>query len=68
MLEETPELDLDRLHFTGLLPYGQYREVIRASSLHLYLTVPFVLSWSMLECMATGTAWCWAPTPNRCAR
>ena len=54
MLEETPELDLDRLHFTGLLPYGQYREVIRASSLHLYLTVPFVLSWSMLECMATG--------------
>ena len=44
MLEETPDLDLDRLHFTGLLPYGQYRDVIRASSLHLYLTVPFVLS------------------------
>ena len=54
MLEETPDLDLERLHFTGLLPYGQYRDVVRASSLHLYLTVPFVLSWSMLECMAAG--------------
>ncbi len=54
MLEETPDLDLERLHFTGLLPYGRYRDVIRASALHLYLTVPFVLSWSMLECMATG--------------
>jgi glycosyltransferase involved in cell wall biosynthesis len=53
MLEEL-DLDLDRLHFTGLLPYGQYLKVIQASSAHIYLTVPFVLSWSMIETMSTG--------------
>ena len=48
------ELDMDRLHFTGLLPYAQYLKVIQASSAHIYLTVPFVLSWSMIETMSTG--------------
>ncbi len=50
------DLDLDesRVHFTGLLSYNAYREVIRASAVHVYLTVPFVLSWSMIESMSTG--------------
>ncbi|AFY66490.1 glycosyltransferase [Geitlerinema sp. PCC 7407] len=51
---ETLSLDLSRLHFTGPLPYSQYRQVLQASSVHVYLTRPFVLSWSMLEAMATG--------------
>lgn len=51
---ETLSLDLSRLHFTGSLPYSQYRQVLQASSVHVYLTRPFVLSWSMLEAMATG--------------
>ncbi|WGV27863.1 glycosyltransferase family 4 protein [Halotia branconii] len=53
MLKKVP-LDLSRVHFTGSLPYGQYLQVIQASSVHVYLTRPFVLSWSMIEAMATG--------------
>lgn len=47
-------LDLNRVHFTGLLPYNEYLQVLQASAVHLYLTRPFVLSWSMLEALATG--------------
>jgi len=53
MLKKVP-LDLLRVHFTGSLPYGQYLQVIQASSVHVYLTRPFVLSWSMIEAMSTG--------------
>jgi len=48
------DFDLSRLHFTGRLPYNQYLQVLRASSVHVYLTRPFVLSWSMLEAMSAG--------------
>lgn len=53
---ESHDLDHSRVHFTGLLPRNQYRDVLRASAVHVYLTVPFVLSWSMLEAMSTGCA------------
>lgn len=48
------DFDLSRLHFTGLLPYNSYLQVLQASKVHIYLTRPFVLSWSMLEAMSTG--------------
>lgn len=50
------DLDLSRIHFTGLLPYRQYLQVLQASSVHVYLTRPFVLSWSLLEAMSAGCA------------
>jgi glycosyltransferase involved in cell wall biosynthesis len=53
MLEQL-SLDLSRLHFTGRIPYDQYLQVLQASSVHVYLTRPFVLSWSMLEAMSVG--------------
>lgn len=53
MLEKFP-LDPHRVHFTNLLPYNEYLQVLQASSVHIYLTRPFVLSWSMLEALSTG--------------
>ena len=53
MLEKFP-LDMSRVHFTDLLPYDEYLQVLQASSVHVYLTRPFVLSWSMLEALSTG--------------
>lgn len=48
------DLDLARLHFTGLLSRPDMVAVLRASDVHVYLTVPFVLSWSLIDAMATG--------------
>ena len=53
MLAKFP-LDMSRVHFTDLLPYNEYLQVLQASSAHIYLTRPFVLSWSMLEALSTG--------------
>jgi len=53
MLREV-RLDPQRTHFLGKVPYDTYRQVLQVSAAHVYLTYPFVLSWSMLEAMATG--------------
>jgi glycosyltransferase involved in cell wall biosynthesis len=55
MLKELAgSLDLDRVHFLGQLPYAQFLRVLQISRVHVYLSYPFVLSWSMLEAMAAG--------------
>lgn len=47
-------LDLSRMHFTGKIPHPQLLALMSLSSAHVYLTYPFVLSWSMLEAMSCG--------------
>lgn len=45
-------IDWDRVHFLGQVPYGDYKKIVQISRCHIYLTMPFVLSWSLLESMA----------------
>ncbi len=47
-------VDWSRVHFLGQVPYEAYQQVIQISRCHLYLTMPFVLSWSCLEAMSMG--------------
>jgi glycosyltransferase involved in cell wall biosynthesis len=47
-------IDPDRVHFAGRIPYSQHLAVLRRSDVHVYLTYPFVASWSLREAIACG--------------
>lgn len=53
MLEKF-DFDMSRIHFTGILNYNDYVKILQVASAQIYLTFPFVLSWSMLEAMSCG--------------
>jgi glycosyltransferase involved in cell wall biosynthesis len=54
MLKEVgSQLDPKRIWFTGHLPHDQMHQALNISSAHVYMTYPFVLSWSLLEAMAS---------------
>ncbi len=50
------EVDIDpaRVHFLGFVPRKMHLGLLQVSTVHVYLTVPFVLSWSLLEALSTG--------------
>ena len=50
------DADWSRVHFLGRIPYDRFVSLLQVSRAHLYLTYPFVLSWSLIETMAVQGA------------
>lgn len=57
------DIDLNRVHFVGPLPFDEYVNLLQVSSAHVYLTYPFVLSWSILDAMSCGACVVASKTP-----
>lgn len=62
LLEETG-LPAERVHFLGQIPHRDLLNLFQVSAAHVYLTYPFVLSWSFLEAMACGAPIIASDTP-----
>lgn len=52
--EVKSRINLERVHFLGNVPYPIFTQLLQLSSCHVYLTYPFVLSWSCIEALSTG--------------
>ena len=54
LAEVTDRIDASRVHWLGRVPKPLYLKALAVSRVHVYLTYPFVLSWSLLEAMSAG--------------
>jgi len=54
LAEVRDRLPLDRVHFVSQIPFVDFVSLMQVSSAHVYLTYPFVLSWSVLQAMSAG--------------
>ena len=54
--DQISEQDWARVHFMGRVPYESFLAMLQVSRVHVYLTYPFVLSWSLLEAMSAECA------------
>jgi glycosyltransferase involved in cell wall biosynthesis len=52
--EVVQKLDMSRVHLVGRVPHKTLTQLMQVSAAHVYLTYPFVLSWSLLEAMSIG--------------
>jgi len=59
----TDQYDLSKFKFLGNVPPQQLAGMLASSDLHIYLTVPFVLSWSMMDAMSCGAVVLGSATP-----
>lgn len=62
--EIADSVDQSRIYFTGSLPYSDYLSVLQVSRAHIYLTYPFILSWSLLEALSAGCLVIASATPS----
>jgi glycosyltransferase involved in cell wall biosynthesis len=61
--EVSAHIDLTRVHFLGRVPPATLLALFRVTACHVYLTYPFVLSWSMIEAMSAGALVVGSRTP-----
>ena len=61
--EIADKVDTSRIHFIGAVPHAEHVKVLQVSRAHVYLTYPFVLSWSLLEAMSAGCLVIGSDTP-----
>ena len=63
MREVTSVIDHSRIHFPGRVPYDVFLKLLQRSDAHVYLTYPFVASWSLRDALGCGCAVVASDTP-----